>query len=58
MEKWDYLVKVVTDGASIDMLPRCHLESTLNNAGEEGWDLVSAIPTDNDVLLVMKRPKR
>ena len=57
MEKWEYMVKAETDGASTDMLPRCHLESTLNNAGEEGWNLVSAIPTDNDLLLILKRPR-
>lgn len=55
MGKWEYLVKLETDGAMTDMLNRGHLENNLNNVGEEGWELVSAIPAQNDLLLILKR---
>lgn len=58
MDKWEYLVELETDGAITDMLNRGHLENNLNNAGEEGWELVSAIPAHNDLLLIMKRSRK
>ena len=57
MDTWEYLVKLETDGALTDMLNRGHLEDSLNNAGKEGWDLVSAIPAGSDLLIILKRLK-
>ena len=57
MDTWEYSVKLETDGALTDMLNQCNLENNLNNAGREGWDLVSAIPAGSDLLIIMKRLK-
>ena len=57
MNTWEYTVELVCDGALTDLLDRSRLENTLNNAGRDGWELVSTIPTGNDLLLIMKKPK-
>ena len=57
MDKWEYTVELVSDGALTGLLGRSGLENTLNNAGRDGWDLVSTIPTGSDLLVIMKRLK-
>jgi len=58
MQKWEYMVRK-TDFKALTQPSFLELERTrLTEHGEEGWELVSAIPSQNGEALIMflKRP--
>jgi hypothetical protein len=58
MQKWEYMVRK-TDFKALIQPSFLELERTrLTEHGEEGWELVSAIPSQNGEALIMflKRP--
>ncbi len=64
MEKWEYAsFKIETEGFSGGILDIKDFNSTLNEFGEQGWELVSCISTNmghgatREVISVFKRKK-
>jgi hypothetical protein len=58
MQKWEYMVRK-TDLKVLNQPSFLDLESTrLTEHGEEGWELVSVVPTQQGEALIMflKRP--
>lgn len=64
MEKWEYIsVKVDTKGIRGGILDIENFDAELNRLGEEGWELVSCLSTNQgkgysrEVIAVLKRKK-
>jgi hypothetical protein len=53
MERWEYCLK--QSSMAVDMLSRGHVETLLNTAGREGWELVAVEKQEGEHLLIMKR---
>jgi hypothetical protein len=49
LQRWEYMQLVVRDGTSAD--------GPLNTLGDQGWELVEAVPGAAAVTFVFKRPK-
>ena len=58
MQKWEYMVRR-TDFKALSQASFLELEQTrLTEYGEEGWELISAVPSQQGETLIMflKRP--
>jgi len=53
MQKWEYTVVPVTP-----KLGPTSAREALNQQGEDGWEFVGMLPSDNLPLMVFKRPKQ
>lgn len=64
MQQWEYkTLKILTHGLFGGQISEEDLEIQLNELGEEGWEVVSCVNTNQSggtslsVVVVMKRPK-
>lgn len=64
MQRWEYkTLKILTHGFIGGQFKEDDLEVQLNEYGEEGWEVVSCVNTNQSegasfsVIVVMKRPK-
>lgn len=64
MQQWEYkTLKILTHGLLGGQIREEDLEIELNELGEEGWEVVSCVNTNQSggtslsVVVVMKRPK-
>ncbi len=57
MQKWEYMIRK-TDLKALGQASMLDLERVrLTEYGEEGWELVSAIPwLDDSLIIFLKRP--
>jgi hypothetical protein len=63
MQKWEYILIITTEDEQAvatqehqRMIHRKRLANTLNELGEEGWDVTGTWAT-NEAIIIMKRPK-
>jgi hypothetical protein len=53
---WEY--SVYTSGSALKREPDADLESALNDMGEQGWEVVAAVPIEGSfkIRYILKRP--
>ncbi len=56
MQKWEYMIRK-TDLKALNQASRLDLEQVrLTEYGEEGWEIVSAVPSQDALIIFLKRP--
>ena len=62
MQKWEYILIITTEDEQAvatqehqRMIHRKRLANTLNELGEEGWEVTGTWAT-NEAIIIMKRP--
>jgi len=56
MQKWEYMIRK-TDLKALNQASRLDLEQVrLTEYGEEGWEVVSAVPSQDALIIFLKRP--
>jgi hypothetical protein len=56
MQRWEYMIRK-TDLKALNQPSMLDLEQVrLTEYGEEGWEIVSAIPSQECLILFLKRP--
>jgi hypothetical protein len=56
MQRWEYKIRR-TDLKALNQASRLDLEQVrLTEYGEEGWEIVSAVPSQDSLIIFLKRP--
>ena len=56
MQKWEYMIRK-TDLKALSQASRVDLEQVrLTEYGEEGWEMVSVVPSQDSLIIFLKRP--
>ena len=56
MQKWEYMIRK-TDLKALSQASMVDLEQVrLTEYGDEGWEMVSAVPFQDSLIIFLKRP--
>ena len=56
MLRWEYMIRK-TDLKALNQASMLDLEQVrLSEYGEEGWEMVSAVPSQESLIIFLKRP--
>ena len=56
MQRWEYMIRK-TDLKALNQSSMLDLEQVrLTEYGEEGWEMVSAVPSQESLIIFLKRP--
>jgi len=56
MQRWEYRIRK-TDLKALSQASRLELEQVrLTEYGEEGWEMVAAVPSQDALIIFLKRP--